>query len=407
MFPVFIHSDEANTRNFNNILELAEASDIESFVEMVNDANCNGTLLFLIDSIDEVESKKYYNYINAIKKMLADYPNASVVFASRFLGKKLPFEYDLIHIKELKSNAINKIASSMLSKSETQRFITRLEKNEYYRSLAKNPFMLMTMLETKGDRLVHHLLESIVNAIIERRWNKRYYDISSEDLKLLLGFLACEFVFEDKSYAGISEIRQCFITAGDNLKLHGVSYDVPSKNIDYFLNTLSSQSGILNIDIKNHIEMYMFQDELIMCWLAANYINRIINESTDIHDREGINGIWANVYWIDNYIRSFSKDGKILSSDAVYVLVMLLVMSSETNGQDIQKSILYFLVCRDATSLHAQEQRNICNGYRDIVKNAFGVNDITNRQDSDSLKLIYKMLEAHTKESDDELLLDK
>ena len=203
-------------------------------------------------------------------------------------------------------------------------------------------------------------------------------------------------MFENKNDADISEIRQCFIKAGDNLKLHGVSYDVPSQNIEYFLKTLSSQSGILNIVNQHHVEKYLFQDTLVMCWLAANYINKIINESSEIHDRDGMSGIWANIYWLDNFLRTISSRETYLSVSAVNVLVMTLVMSSEINGQDIQKSLLYFLVCRDATSLNEQEQLNICTGYRDIINNFFGENDITNRSSSDSLKLIHKMLDIHT-----------
>lgn len=398
MVPVFIHSDRANTKTYSSVLELAEANEIDCFKSMVEEANHTGSLLFLIDSIDEVESDNLVYYLESIKKMLSDYPKANVVFASRFLGKKsLPFEYDLLHIKELSIEAIQKITFSMLSQSEANKVLERLSNNSYLCLLVKNPFMLMTILETKGDRLVHHLLESIVNAIIDRRWDKHHYDISSEDIKLLLGFLACKFVFENKNDADISEIRQCFIKAGDNLKLHGVSYDVPSQNIEYFLKTLSSQSGILNIVNQHHVEKYLFQDTLVMCWLAANYINKIINESSEIHDRDGMSGIWANIYWLDNFLRTISSKETYLSVSAVNVLVMTLVMSSEINGQDIQKSLLYFLVCRDATSLNEQEQLNICTGYRDIINNFFGENDITNRSSSDSLKLVHKMLDIHTR----------
>ena len=137
-----------------------------------------------------------------------------------------------------------------------------------------------------------------------------------------------------------------------------------------------------------------------MCWLAANYINKIINESSEIHDRDGIRGLWANIYWIDNFLRSISSKDTYLSNSAVNVLVMTLVMSSETNGQDIQKSLLYFLVCRDATSLNVQEQLNIYAGYRDIVNNSFGENDITNRPKSESVRLINKMLDAHAKQTE-------
>lgn len=400
MFPVFIHSDRANANSYSSVLELAEANEIDCFYALVDEADHAGALLFLIDSIDEVESDNLVYYLDLIKKLLLNYPNANVVFASRFLGKQpFPFEYDLLHIKELTPLDIKKISLSMLSQNEANKLIKRFDQNIYLRSLAKNPFMLMTILETKGDRLVYHLLESIVNAIIDRRWDKHHYDISSEDIKLLLGFLACRFVFENKTCADISEIRQCFIKAGDNLKLHGVSYDVPSQNVEYFLKTLSSQSGILNIVNKYHVEKYLFQDTLIMCWLAANYINKIINESDEIHDRDGIKGIWANIYWIDSFLRSISSKETYLSASAVNVLVMTLVMSSETNGQDLQKSLLYFLICRDATSLNKEEQLNIYTGYRDIVDNSFGENDITNHPDSESVRLINKMLDSHTKQT--------
>lgn len=400
LFPVFINSDRANTQSYSSALELAEVYEMDCFKSMVSEANSNGTLLFLIDSIDEVESEKLVDYLKSINQLLSDYPKANVVFASRFLGKKsMPFAYDLLHIKELNLKDIKEITFSMLSQNEAEKLLERIYDNSYLRSLVKNPFMLMTILETKGERLIHHLLESIVNAIIDRRWEKHHYDISSEDIKLLLGFLACKFVFENKKEADISEIRQCFIKAGDNLKLHGASFDVPSQNIEYFLKTLSSQSGILNIVNVHHVEKYLFQDSLIMCWLAANYITKIINESTEIHDREGMRGIWANLNWFDSFLHSISARETYLSAFAVSALVMTLVMSSEVNGQDIQKSVLYFLVCRDATSLNEQEQLNICTGYKDLINNSFGENDITNRSNSDSLKLIQKMLSFHKEQT--------
>ncbi len=354
----------------------------------------------MIDSIDEVESDNLVYYLESIKKMLSDYPKANVVFASRFLGKKsLPFEYDLLHIKELSIDAIKRITFSMLSEGEANKVLERLSNNPYLYSLTKNPFILMTILETKGDGLVHHLIESSVNAVIDRRWDKQRYGISTENIELLLGFLACKFVFGNKNDADISEIRQCFIKARDNLKLYGVSYDVPSQNIESFLKVLSSQSGILNVINQHHVEKYLFQDTLVMCWLAANYINKIINKSGEMHEWDGMSGIWANVYWLNNFLRTITSKEPYLSISAVNVLVMTLVMSGEDHSPDIQKSILYFLVCRDAISLNEQEQLNICIGYRDIINNLFGENNITNSSSSDSLKLIRKMLDIHTSQT--------
>lgn len=396
-FPVFINSDKANTCPFESPLQLADASEMANFIEMVDEAYNAGMLLFLIDSIDEVDSDKLNHYLSSINKMLEKYKNANVVFASRFLGKReLPFQFDLLYIKELEMHEIKKITSCMLSEPEADKFICRLNQNRYLYSISKNPFMLMTILETKGERLLHHLLKSIVNAIIDRRWQKRQFDISSENIKLLLGFLACKFVFENKEKADISEVRQCFMKVGENLKMQNISYDESIQNIESFINALSSQSGILNIINEYHVEKCLFQDDLIMCWLAANYINELINESENIHEREGLGGIWSNVYWVDRFIRSVSSKELYLSSLAVNVLVLTLVMSSENKGKDIQKSILYFLICRDATSLNEEEHLNITLGYRDILGNVFGENDITNNKNSESLILINKMMNLNT-----------
>ena len=96
MFPVFIHSDKANSSSYASVLELAEAQETDCFITMVDEAHHSGALLFLIDSIDEVEADKLGYYLESIKKMLSDYPKASVVFASRFLGKKsLPLSSSL------------------------------------------------------------------------------------------------------------------------------------------------------------------------------------------------------------------------------------------------------------------------------------------------------------------------
>ncbi|MCR5735509.1 MAG: hypothetical protein K6G22_12960 [Lachnospiraceae bacterium] len=399
LFPVFISADAANSRQYSDVLELAEGSDTEDYNTMINEACQAGDLLFLIDSIDELEADKIDHFLESLKALLERYKNTRVIFVSRFMGKKtVPFDHDILSIRELKTDDIKRIAESMLSPGEAEKVAARAEHDCYFKTLAKNPFMLITILETKGDRHIHHLLESIVNAIIDRRWDKHHYDISAEDIKLLLGFLACRFVFENRSSADLSEIRTCFIKAEDNLKLYGVSYDVPEKNIEYFLKTLSSQSGILSIINQNHVEKYLFQDDLVMCWLAANYIKKIISESDEIHDREGMGGIWANVYWLDRFLRQVSSKDYVLSADAVNVLAMTLAMCSEHSGQDIQNSILYFLICRDATSLNEEEKNNIASGFENIINNSFGENDITNIESSDSRKLINRILLARTSE---------
>lgn len=393
MFPVYIQSELANECKYESVLELAEGHDVECFTQLVDEANSTGSLLFLIDSIDEVEADYLGGYLTSIEKMLTVYPNAKVIYASRFLGKKsLPFRYRLLYIKELGEFEVKRITYARLPEVEANAFVERVQENKYLDSLTKNPFMLMTILEIKGNHQLHHLLKSIVTAIIDCRWQKHRYGILSEDIKLLLGFLACKFVFGNKEKADIVEIRQCFLNAGENLRLHGVSYDVPTQNIEYFLKTLSSQSGILNIYNTNHIEEYVFQDRLVMCWLAANYICKVIDESKEIHDREGIEGILENIFWLNKFLNSFSSRNMLMSESSTNTLVMLLVMISDAYGPDIQISILYYLICRDALEVDKNEKRNIRNAYSDILRNSFGENDITNTPESKSYILIQQMI---------------
>lgn len=390
-FPVYFHSDRAN-KEYGDVLELAEASEVESFKEMLEEAYKSDSLLFLIDSVDEVEQDKLNDYLDSIKTMLSDYPKANVIIASRFLGKvSLPFECGSLYIKRLNMTDIEKITFSILSQNEAEKLINQFIENKYLRSLATNPFMLMTILEIKEDRIVHRLIESIVNAIIDRRWDKHHYDISTENLKKLLGFLACKFVFDNKTSVDVSAVGQCFRKVRDNLEEYDVPYNVPEKNIESLLKTLSSQSGILNIVNQRHIDKYLFQDRLIMCWLAANYINIIINNYAKIKDRGGFRETWANTLWLGSFLRSISSEDVCLSENAVNTLILVLVQSQ---GQVIQQSILYYLICRDAISTNKNEQLNIHNGYKDLIANVFGNNNITNLDNSDANNLIKRMLNS-------------
>lgn len=390
-FPVYIDSDKANTEKYSSLLDLAEGHEIESFNDMVNEANDNGSLLFLIDSIDEVDSVKFDTYYQSIKKLLSDYKNARVVLTSRFVKKQIMLrDHSLISIDSLSISDVKQIASAMLSSEKAQEFYELLEKNEYLRSLATNPFMLVTILESKREYELIYILESVVNAIINLRWDKHNYDISSEEIKLLLGFLACSFVFMDKNSADISEIRQFFYNAGDNLKLNGVSYDFAKNDIEYFLKTLSSQSGILNVITDQHSVKYVFQDDLVKCWLAANYINKIISESENMKPRGGTEQAWVNMNEIDKIVCSISNM-PTLSRLSVFVLVMSLIMCSGGIGRVVQRGFLFYLLCKDAISMDENEQMSIAKGYDILVNNYFGDNEITNNSNSD-IRSIKRML---------------
>lgn len=392
LFPVFVHSNMANT-TYDSILDLAEAKNITNFLDLVKAAEKEGRLLFLIDSIDEVESDKQAAFLASIEKMIADYPRAHAIFASRFLGKKhFPFAYDSVYLSELSIDSIKQITYAILSKPEAEKTLNRITNNQHLFSLARNPFMLMIILEEKGDRLVHQILASIVNAIIDRRWDKQKYSIDTEEIKLLLGYVACNYVFDDRDSVEIIELRKMLLDAEKKLELFSEDFSISSSNIELFVKTLSSQSGILTVRYEFHVERYVFQDSLVKCWLAANYLSKCLAVSEEIIDRNGRPGLWSNALCIDRFIRSFSHRDTPLTKECVIVMVLTIVMNSGKSGPDLQNSILYYLLFQFSTSSNAEEREHILAGCHDIVECTFGDNDITNhRESSESYRLISQM----------------
>lgn len=385
-FPVYIDSDKANKMEYSSIIELAEGYDIEGFMDMVNEADETGSLLILIDSIDEVDTEKFEYYYKAINELLSQYKNSRIVITSRFIRKKaLLRKCDLIKISSLSIQNVKDITSLMLPSEMAKEICDTLDKNKYLRSLVTNPFMLVTFLESKREHHLCDILESAVNAIISLRWDKHDYDISTDNIKLLLGYLACSFVFGNKTSADDSEIRQYFFNEHDNLKIRGVSFDIPQNNVEYFLKTLSSQSGILNVINENNSDKYVFQDDLVKCWLAANYINRLLRES-QLALGSGVEQSWENMKVIDNIVSSISNISK-LSTQSIYVLVMSSIMFGR---RVVQRGFLYYLLCKDAISLDEDEKKSIAEGYDILSNNLFGENEITNTPNSD-IKLIERM----------------
>lgn len=401
-FPVFIHSAEANDTDYRSILDLAEGHTIAHFKDMVDSAHNAGTLLLLIDSLDEVENgDKMDSFIRNVDTLLREYPDAKVIITSRFLGRmQLPFACKTIHVAELNDEAIQKITKSLLSHRNAKELLdllTGLKSNKHLASLARNPFMLLTMLEEKKDRYLHQILESIVNAIIERRWDAINNDISAESIKMLLGHLACNFVFGNLSYVSRTDIEKSFYKAEESLRQYKIDINIPSENMERFLRVLSCQSGILNITYQHHVEKFVFQDNLVMCWLAAHYLSRVLIDAIDagIEDRNQEASLWSNAIWLDKFIRSFAHKRCILSADGISTLIISLVTCSEHSGEVLQQSILYYLLFKDAVSLSATEKDNIREGYQAIISNTFGENDIANHPESDGRKLIYAATDKH------------
>ena len=397
-FPVYIDSNEANNVEYNSLLDLAdskpEEKDNSLFSEMIEEANKNGNLLFLIDSIDEVESTQINKYCFLLKKLLDDYDNASYIITSRLSGKKAyPFAYTKLFINELRNDGIPVIAFSLLHKDKATSFIDFYKKNEHLTTLLVMPSALLSLLEPTGEYHFNQMIEHAVISTISRRWLKHSSTISKDNMILLLGFLASAYIFGNKEHADSTEISQIFNTAKDNLTMKQVPFVFPKERLDYFLGTLSTQSGLLDTEIINGKEEYSFPNDLVACWLSANYIYNAMSQTKEVSEDSSIHGIWANTCWLDDFVRSFSTENQnSLSKYAISTLIMALVM---TSGHDRQKIYLLYLVFRDAISVDITEQYNIAKGYQALINNKFGENDLANLPEGDVRKIINRMVNSN------------
>ena len=412
-FPVFIDSNNVNSKDYSTLLDLAdgnqaiksnslftgEEKQLDIFESMVNNAYAQGELLFLIDSIDEVNHSKLQDYLLFLEKELTQkYPDARAVIASRPLGDtELCFINDTVELNKLSSEDIKTLVElSITDTKKASELYQHIQNDSLLYRLAENPFMLNVIIgHTPSDVKTWLYLEPIVNATVNRRWLKNNFDsniktIFNKNVVLLMfGKLACNTIFCDAGNRRITEDKIkasfCAAAAENNLK-------VQNEDIDNYLPVLSSQSGIIEAVTNNYVEEYVFQDELVRCWLAAYYIKHKFDNNY-FRGKSGFDRYnnRRNAYILDECITQMYNKELPLSENAVDVLIMLLVMYDENNNSFVETSILYYLITRDALSIDSSERAAIRAGYEKLIGNTFGVNSITNLKEGESAQLINRI----------------
>lgn len=401
-FPVFIPSSGINKKPNSDVLDLAEGRMVPGFENMVREAHDAGNLLFLIDSIDEVEQgRKRNDFVDGIQQLLKDtYPNAKAIITSRFLGrKKLPFVYRSIGIKRLSKEAIGKIIRGMLSHKSAAELVDTIAwitSNRQLKTLAENPFMLETIINKRDRFSVNQNLAAIIEKIIRHRWDKTGYDIETQDIMLLLGYLACNFIFGEKEGVSFLEVRHEFMEAERLLKKYGSSIEISSGNMDSFLHALSSQSGILNVICNSDVEEYVFQDDLVMCWLAANYVRNVLTYEVNANTADEM-ALWKNAVKIAEVFDSLTCEQCSLSANVVETIVLTIVQWSEAGQgrRHLPISVLYYMLFMSVTSKSTEERANLKKGFQNLLYNVYGSSMFTNNPRTDSYyRLIVSVLKS-------------
>ncbi len=390
LFPVFINSREFNEvdlESFSSLLELADSQEVTGFSDLVEEAYRDGNLLLLVDSVDEVDGNRLSVFFRHIRGLRKKYTNtgSTLILASRFLRMEPVFDGNNpsinLYIKELSDDSIEKI-TKVIRPDDAGSFIVRIKENEYLQSLARNPFMLMVILSLDNGyrRGINDILKSATNAIINSRWRRGEFQVNADYIQLMLGYLACEYVFTGTKSLESEDVREVFmrlkITYESNrVKTVPARFDFSEDGISEFIDLLSSQSGILNVINEEHIQKYVFQDSLVMCYLSSVYICIAQCNFSNANSRRDQTGIRKNAVWLDELIRTFIYHGEDykLNDDALKALAFVVANST----YEFQISVLYFLMFKYVTSICRDEKRIIQCGVQRIFDKVFGNSELT------------------------------
>lgn len=123
-------------------------------------------------------------------------------------------------------------------------------------------------------------LTSDTYAIVTRRMNQKVLAMNEHEIKAVLSYLAFYISFcEEGEIIALEKIHISNIIkqARENglISVSGYSINISDEQIDTFTNTISCQSGIITLINENGRIKFEFQDELVMCYLAAEYINNL------------------------------------------------------------------------------------------------------------------------------------
>ena len=391
IFPVYIHSTEANVNDYDSLIELADCYD-EKLNNMIAEAydSDQKQLLFLIDSFDEVDTNNTDKFWKAFNKLTSDYPNAKFYCTGRFIDHSrisTNFEnnHKEIHINKLSEENIKFIIDACFPNNAGKELLSRIAGNRSLREFVRNPLNLMITLGDIHQENLHKILETAVDTTINSRW-KEEYDVEPEVLKCLLGELAWNSILDSSSTTIMDNkhIRSRFSKALTILDYYNVydTKDYKNQINSFAIHHLYSLSGVLNIQrrIQNDVE-YSFQDDLICLWLAAFFIKTLFNSFGDNAPIQDPDKEQENIDWLGTLIERIQKEftdssDTTLSSSVTKTLIMTLVMLEGSDLGCYQPVIFKYLVNRMNESKCNDERETILNCLDLIRDNEYGTNDI-------------------------------
>ena len=383
--PVYINSADINSvgsladlvdiTKEDSIIQLAEKNRIVGFPDIIAYAEKNSKLLFLIEALDEVNKAKLGAYLEAITKLFRNYPSAYTIITSRSLGASvLPFDHEALQINKLSDASISLIVNAIATDNASE-VLDIIQNHPWLKQLSRNPFMLQSFLKKwSGDLSANAFLRQIVDDIIGRRWRMQENDynitIYATRIKILLGFLACHYIWGDhETVRDITFVRATFHKALEDLAEPLGLSETSIDDIESLLISLPVRSGILNIVQNPSNEQFEFQEELIMCWLAANCICTYIKSTTTLIQRDMFN----NHNMIDRFFKDYLNQSSLVPSDKS---IIALIFAIDIVGNRRRNTLLSYIIQYYMEAASPDEKEKIKLLFDDIYRKKYGMLEI-------------------------------
>lgn len=340
----------------------------------------------MIDSLDEIEERNVNNFNVCLYNLIGQVCEKNpFIITSRFSGRS-------IHIKEMEylrlggfdMDAIHSYLRKCSFLDRSDELKNYIDNNKYAYELAKNPFMLTVMLDTKSNFTVKNILGKITEAIIKRRMNQKVLAMNDDKIRAVLSYLAFYLSFCEEEEAIALEkihINNIIKKARDNgilMSVFGCSLNISDEQIDTFTNTISCQSGIITLTKENGRIKFEFQDELVMCYLAAEFVNNLLGVPDIPKEfyftiKRGNTAISHNVYEISRFWDNFRSEDSIVSKRFCQIINLIIQI---TDNKSYGIALIYYMLLKGFTAVEEEMLTNIKNFFAEYNEKIYGDNDL-------------------------------
>ena len=308
LFPIWLRcrdiSEGSRPTVWNTIQNIAlrgewlpNGSDAGDFIALVSHHITRGTLLLLIDGLDEIGNDADREYfVEQLRAFADNYPTVNILVSSRPTGFSIVSqgmfqEFDRYTIAPLKKEDISSLCvkwnivvkgDSEEAKRDALKLAKRITDNERIFRLASNPLLLTTLLlvERRVGRLPTKradLYEEAIQVLLET-WNRRGHEhqpIDLDEARYQLAYIAFHMMANHEKQITRTKLTSLLKEARKELSELVSAEEKPTefiKNIEQ-RSALLIQKGYKRAENGRRDAVYEFQHLTFQEYLAACAIN--------------------------------------------------------------------------------------------------------------------------------------